>query len=302
MNSQENLANPVQKILLVGTGGTIAGLQETGLQAASVLAYRAGQVPIQALLEAAQSPFMADVVCEQLAQVDSKNMRFALWEKLYARLDAAMHDDEIAAIVITHGTDTMEETAYFLHATLVATKPVILTGAMRPANAQDSDGARNLREALHQATQLSSGIWVSFAAKIFPALTVQKIHATRLDAFDTIEWLDTHDPRFKLEAPVARWPRVEIVMNYAGADGAIVNALVAQKVDGIVVAGTGNATISDGLQAALVLASKAGIAVSLCSRCLKGGAVKSTDHAFDVSPLSAAKARIALMLEWMQAK
>ena len=261
-NSQENLT-----ILLLGTGGTIAGLLENGPQATSSKGYKAAQLPVEALVPASKHR----IVSEQIAQIDSKDMSFAIWEKLYARISAAQNDPAIHAIVITHGTDTMEETAYFLHRTLACTKPVILTGAMRPADAADSDGPQNMAFAIQQAVLLSAGVWLTFAGKVYSGGQVQKVHPTRLDAFDVIESGEaTHAPLALFNPPIQRWPRVEIVLSYAGVSGELVEVLIAQKVDGIVVAGTGNFTVHDALQAKLDKARAAGIAVSLGTRCLAG--------------------------------
>jgi L-asparaginase len=194
-----------------------------------------------------------------------------VWEKLHTRISTAQNDPAIDAVIITHGTDTLEETAYFLHRTIACTKPVILTGAMRPADAPDSDGPQNVVFTLEQAEELSAGIWVVFAGKIFSGDNVRKAHPTRLDAFEVIdEDFVPYTSLIAFSLPIKRWPRVEVVMSYAGADGEIVDALIRQKVDGILVAATGNCTVHDALQAKLDKASQAGIAVSLYSRCLAG--------------------------------
>jgi L-asparaginase len=261
-NSQENLT-----ILVLGTGGTIAGLLENGSQGKQDKAYTSAQLPVEALIPASKHR----IISEQIAQIDSKDMSFAIWEKLYVRISAVQKDPTIHAIVITHGTDTMEETAYFLHRTLACTKPVILTGAMRPADSKDSDGPHNMVFALQQAEYLSAGVWVAFAGRVFSGDNVRKAHPIRLDAFDAID--DDFVPYTSLVAfnpPIKRWPRVEVVMSYAGANGEIIEALIEQQVDGIVVAGTGNFTAHHALETKLEKAREAGIAVSLGTRCLHG--------------------------------
>ena len=290
-HSQQNLSIS-KSILLIGTGGTIAGLGGD--------AYQAAQLPIDvvvASLGASHAPL--DIITEQLAQIDSKDMSFALWERLYTRLAEAMSNEAITAIVMTHGTDTMEETAYFLYRTLACTKPLILTGAMRPADSADSDGARNLGDALAQASRLTSGVWVAFAGRVFSGGNVIKVHPNGLNAFGAFDDASSVDGEasMALQFPIQRWPRVEIVMNYAGATGALVESLIGQSVDGIVVAGTGNGTVSESLEAALQKAYSAGIAVRLATRCLQGGVVKNANHAFPVSELPPIHARISLMLE-----
>jgi L-asparaginase len=261
-NSQENLT-----ILLLGTGGTIAGLLENGSQAKQDKAYTSAQLPVEALIPVSKHR----IISEQIAQIDSKDMSFEIWEQLYARISAAQNDPAIHAIVITHGTDTMEETAYFLHRTLACTKPVILTGAMRPADALDADGPHNMAFAIQQAECLSAGVWVAFAGRVFSGDNVRKAHPIRLDAFESID--DDFVPYTSLVAfnpPIKCWPRVEVVMSYAGAKGETLDALIEQQVDGIVVAGTGSFTVHHALQAKLDKAREAGIAVSLGTRCLHG--------------------------------
>lgn len=265
-NSQENLT-----ILLLGTGGTIAGLLDNATQAHQDGAYTSAQLPVEALIPASKHRILS----EQIAQIDSKDMSFEVWEKLHIRISGAQSDPAIDAIVVTHGTDTMEETAYFLHRTLVCTKPVILTGAMRPADAMDSDGLHNMAFAIEQAEQLNPGVWVAFAGKTYSGGNVQKVHPMRLDAFDVIDKGNAmHVPRSLFNPPIQRWPRVEIVTSYAGGSGALVEALIAQKVDGLVVAGTGNSTVHHALEAALARARGLGIAVSFCTRCLAGRAIQ----------------------------
>lgn len=285
-NSQQNVT-----ILVLGTGGTIAGISTSSMNASQPkrdMAYKSAVLPIYSLVPASKHI----IITEQIAQIDSKDMSFDVWEKLHTRISAAQNDTSIDAIVITHGTDTLEETAYFLHRTIACTKPVILTGAMRPADAMDSDGSQNMAFALEQAALLGAGVWVTFAGKVFSGGNVQKIHPTRLDAFDEINKSDgfqSHKPLILFNPPIKRWPRVEIVMSYAGASGALVEALIAQKVDGIVVAGTGNNTVHDALQASLDKAPEAGIAVALSTRCLQGGGM-----------LTPVQARIELILQLMQ--
>lgn len=263
-NSQENLT-----ILLLGTGGTIAGLLKDNSHTRLGKGYTAAQLPVTALVPASKHR----IVSEQIAQIDSKDMSFEIWERLYLRISEAQIDSSIHAVIIAHGTDTMEETAYFLHRTLACIKPVILTGAMRPADDEDSDGPKNMAFALKQAEQLGAGVWVAFSEKVFSGGNVQKVHSTRLDAFDVIEiesGATSHATPIAFKPPICRWPRVEIVMSYAGADGILVDALIAQKVDGIVIAGTGNNTMSHVLEASLAKAPEAGIAVSLTTRCSAG--------------------------------
>src|SRR4051794_9743617 len=127
----------VRRVVVLGTGGTIAG------KAASIgdnIGYTAGQVGVADLLGGIEPPAGVTLVAEQVAQLDSKDMSFEVWQKLAQRCAHWLARPDVAGIVITHGTDTLEETAFFLHSVLAATKPVVLTCAMRPATALAPDG------------------------------------------------------------------------------------------------------------------------------------------------------------------
>ena len=236
-------------------------------------------------------------------------------------------------MVVTHGTDTLEETAYFLHRVLgsegVGHKPVVLTGAMRPASSMASDGPQNLRDALAVAADpAASGVLVVFAGKVHGAVQVQKVHPYRLDAFDSGEsgpigfveegmlrlaargcWPAPPVPSMPLPAlqgSGAGWPRVEIIMAYAGASARLIDALLSESPDdplrGIVVAATGNGTLHKALEAGLLRARDAGVRVVRATRCSQGrvlaGAMDAIPDSLGLSPL---KARIAMVLDLLQA-
>jgi L-asparaginase len=314
-----------QQIVILGTGGTIAGLSAS---ATDNIGYTAGQVGVDQLVAAI--PSLTDsgpVLTEQVAQVDSKDMSFAVWAQLAARVGQYLARDDVQGLVITHGTDTIEETAFFLQAVVQSAKPVVLTCAMRPANALVPDGPQNVIDAVAVARHPgASGVTVVCAGTIHSAIDVQKVHTYQLDAFSSgdsgpigfIEegklrlvrnWPLAHD----LPAPAAikniaigaespGWPRVEIVMNYAGASGAMVNALVAQGVQGLVVACTGNGSMHHDLEAAVLQARSGGVRVVRATRCVNGRVLpKAGDTLADSQGLSPVKARVALMLELLTA-
>jgi L-asparaginase len=302
-----------RKIVVLGTGGTIAGRGAAG----DNVGYEAGQIDVADLLHGLPASLL-EVVSEQVAQVDSKDMEFGIWLALAQRCAHWLAQDEVAGIVVTHGTDTMEETAFFLQAVLPLAKPVVLTGAMRPATSAAADGPQNLADAIAVAANGGCGVCVVFAGAIHAAGAVAKRNSYRLDAFSSGEggplgFVEEGRPRMlrgwppaaplralATLAPAAQWPRVDIVMNHAGADGAIVRALASDGVAGLIVAGTGNGTLHHGLQAALEQAQAGGIAVRRTTRCPEGPVI---GLAGDVLPhadgLSPVKARIALMLELM---
>lgn len=319
-------------MVVLGTGGTIAG---TAARASDNIGYRAAQVGVAELL--AGVPGMTDVlaghvlVCEQVAQIDSKDMSFAIWTTLARRVQQQLAQDDVSGVVITHGTDTLEETAFFLHAVLPAAlllrKPVVLTCAMRPASALSPDGPQNLLDAVALArTDGACGVMAVCAGVVHAALAVQKVHVYHPDAFSSgdagpLGYIEegrlrlvknwplalTHQVPGALEkaAQINTWPRVEIVMNYAGGSAAVVDAVLqplpsAPPLRGLIVAGTGNGTLHVELVEALRRAEQAGVKAVLASRCGEGRVLPIAGGAFaDSDGLSPVKARVALMLELM---
>lgn len=269
------------RIVVLATGGTIAG--SSGNPASSAR-YQAATVPVSQLVQAV--PALADVACieaEQVAQVDSKDMTFSLWRKLAERLAYWSSQPGVAGIVITHGTDTLEETAMFLHLTQACDVPVVMTAAMRPSTSLSADGPLNLLDAVRVATSPTSrgkGVLVVLNQQIHAARDVAKSHTSSVDAFvspiggplgfvqDSYirfmrepSWLDV--PRL---AVPENWPVVEIVASYAQPGRVMVDALVSASVDGLVVAAAGNGSVHETLAGALVDAAAQGVAVVRSSR------------------------------------
>ncbi len=331
--------NKFEKVVVLGTGGTIAGVASS---AEDLVGYTAGQIDVRRLLDAMAvfGELPLPWVAEQVAQVDSKDMEFALWQQLVRRVEHWLLQPDVRGLVITHGTDTLEETAYFLHRVLpivlppglLRQKPVVLTCAMRPATALQPDGPQNLRDALTLAMSAdAAGVVVVCAGKIHDALHVQKVHTQRLDAFSSgdagaighllpcgqiecLKWpyvpAGTEELAIKnviLHGPTEHWPVVEIVVSHAACHGQVVDALLAQRATaqsallrGIVVAGTGNATLHQALLTALLRAQAAGVRVQRSTRCAFGPVLSAPGAALpDAGGLSPVKARIALMLALM---
>jgi len=305
-----------KKIVVLATGGTIAG---TAAAATDNIGYTAAQLGVQELVAAIPALASVPLETEQVAQVDSKDMSFEIWRELALRVGHWLAQDDVGGVVITHGTDTLEETAYFLQAVLAPAKPVVLTCAMRPATALLADGPQNLLDAIAVAgTPGASGVVAVCAGVVHGALDVAKQHTYRLDAFSSgdagpIGFVEEGRLRLLRDWPMPdehaagalknfvdadRWPRVEIVMNHAGAGAAVVAALMAHGVDGLVVAGTGNGTLHHGLEAALCQAQAQGVKVVRSTRCAQGRVLaKPDDNLPDSRGLSPVKARIALILE-----
>ena len=316
-----------KKVVILGAGGTIAGMaSNTSGNALSNVQYTAGEVGVADLLEAIPVLRQSNLIeTEQVAQVDSKDMSFTVWTALATRVQYHLARVDVAGVVITHGTDTLEETAYFLQAVLNPAKPVVLTCAMRPASALAPDGPQNLLDAVTVANHEGAhGVVVVCAGTIHSAADVQKIHTYQLNAFGSgdagvIGFIEENTLKITRNWPVAReiqaqrateniailcrthaWPVVEIVMSYAGASCAPVDALVAIGVRGLVVAGTGNGTVHKVLEAALMKAQAQGIEVVRATRCNQGRVLPRTDDRFASSNgLSPVKTRIALMLRLM---
>ena len=312
-----------QKIVVLGTGGTIAG---TSAQAGDNIGYTAAQVGVEQLLTAVpglQALAGGALVAEQVAQIDSKDMDGEVWRTLALRCAHHLNDSEVRGVVITHGTDTLEETAWFLHEVLDAAKPVVLTCAMRPATALTPDGPQNLLDAV--ATVLvpgATGVLAVAAGEVHGARYVQKVHPYRVNAFSSgdagpLGWVEEGVVRWACNSPAvqvehadgainnivnaAAWPWVEIVMNHAGASGRAVDALVREGVQGLVVACTGNGTIHRDLEAALVRAQNAGVRVVRSTRCAEGQVLPKPGDALPASQgLSPVKARVALMLDLLR--
>ena len=316
----------MKKLVVLGTGGTIAG---TAASAQDNLGYTAAQVGVEQLLAALPELEGLSLLCEQVAQVDSKDMSTEVWLALAQRVAYWLADDTVQALVVTHGTDTLEETAFFLHQLLRPRKPVVFTCAMRPASARFPDGPQNLLDAVRVAQdEHASGVLVVCAGTVHGAADVQKSHPYRLDAFDSgdcgalayveegrLRWLRqphsggsacTHVLRQIVQGRVD-WPRIEIVYSHAGASAAQVQALLLPQpqlppVAGLVVAATGNGTVHEALLEPLLQAQAQGVRVQRASRChagqiLSGSQPESLPHAGALSPV---KARIALMLDLME--
>ncbi len=292
-------AKKTKKIVVLATGGTIAGL---AADAAKPQNYTAGQVGVADLLQGVAHGGI-ELLTEQVAQIDSKDMSLAVWQSLLARMVHWVDQDDVQGVVITHGTDTLEETAYFLQTILQPTKPVALTCAMLPANAPDSDGPGNLKDALVWVQQpTASGVSVVCAGQVHAGQAVQKSHSHQRNPFSAqagvVHPVALRVPRVAQVLACTQWPRVELVFNHAGADGRLVRSLMAHDApQGWVVAGTGNGTLHHDLEAALLDAQKQGAQVLRASRCAQGGVQSREADVFaHAGGLTAVQARVALLM------
>ncbi|MDP3251718.1 MAG: asparaginase [Hydrogenophaga sp.] len=319
-------SNQAHRLVLLGTGGTIAG---RAAQSADNVGYVAGQVGAMELVAAVPVLGGMPLEVEQIAQIDSKDMVLSVWQSLASRIAAHLERQEVQAVIVTHGTDTIEETAFLLHRMLRPSKPVVLACAMRPATALMSDGPQNLSDAVAVARHAGTeGVVVVCAGQVHGARDVAKVHTYRLDAFDSGDagplacveegqvrefrrW-DGGSADRPFDAPalarlmaVRDLPRVELVTSHADSDGSVVRGLLAfpgeRPLRGIVVAGTGNGTVHQALAAALTEAQERGVRVRLTSRCAGGRVVPHAGLAFeDAGGLSPVKARLSLAMDLLE--
>ena len=301
-------------VVVLATGGTIAG---TAASATQHTGYQAGVLAAADLLAAVPALQGLPLEAHTLAQLDSCDMDHATWALLATRAAEHLARPDVAGVVVTHGTDTLEETAYFLHRTVAAAKPLVLTAAMRPATALSPDGPQNLFDAVTLAREPGAcGVLAVLGGEVFAGADLRKLHGYRVHAFSAgdagpvalledgrIRWLRPwpaaalHPAASKL-GPPEEWPHVDIVLSHAQADGRTVDALVAAGTRGIVIAGTGNGSVHRSLKAAAQRASAQGVRVVRASRCWAGGVVGEEPGALpSCGVLTPVQARIELMLD-----
>jgi L-asparaginase len=305
------------RIVILGTGGTIAG---TAPSPTDAVGYRAAQLGVDALVAAVPALAMRRLECEQVAQIDSKDMDEAIWLALARRAAFHLARPEVRGVVVTHGTDTLEETGYLLQRVLAPARPLVLTAAMRPATSHEADGPQNLLDAVAVAqTPGARGVLAVLAGHVHAGDELRKRHTQRVDAFGSgdagpvahiaagrlarlRDW-PSGDGGLGIERLAEPpWPHVEIVTSHAGAGGALVRAARAAGVRGLVVAATGNGTVHHALLEALLEAQAAGVVVWRSTRCLDGGVLPHPDDRLaSAGALTPVQARIELQLQLMGA-
>ena len=310
-------------VIILATGGTIAGNAAEGT---ATTGYKAGALGIEVLLKAV--PAISDyahVTGEQIAALDSKDMTDEIWLKLARRANELLALEEVDGLVITHGTDTLEETAYFLNLTVHSKKPVVITGAMRPATAISADGPMNLLNAVRLAAcpqAYDRGVLVCLNDQIDSARNVTKAHTTSLDTFNSplgpLGYMNDGQPTFyntvdrrhagNTEFDVTNatsLPYVKIIYGHANDDALFVDAALQAGAKGIVYAGTGNGSIHKNAEEALARASKAGIVVVRSTHAGSGTVIPAEQSYIDAGflngdSLNPQKCRILLQLALMK--
>ena len=305
----------VKKIMIIGTGGTIAG---TGNGASALTEYRAGSIGVQELMQAVPTlegygPFESI----QFSNIDSSEMSPYRWVRLALLINDIAKRDDITGIVITHGTDTMEETAYFLHLTVDVDIPVVMTGSMRPATALSADGPVNLLQAVQVARSENAwnqGVLVVMNGYIDSAREVAKLHTTDVATFGNAQLghmgcvqngtayfyytprrKHTSNSEFILSEEV-ELPSVGIVNLYGGMDTEILT-MVARQSQGLIVGGFGHGTLPQGVRDTLKKITIPKVRSSRIGNGIVSSNSSDAKEGFIVSDsLSPVKARILLML------
>jgi L-asparaginase len=268
------------KIVLLSTGGTIASKKnpETGR-------YMAGAMTGEELASLCELPDHMDIEVESVLQVPSNQMNFEYFIPLKQKIEEVFQDKEVDGIVVTHGTDTMEETAYFLDLTIADERPVVMTGSQRVPDALGSDAYPNVRQAIlvaGHADSRSAGTLVLFNERIYAARHVMKYHASNLDGFMSpgYGYLGTvdEDQVYFYQKPLRRGtyaigdtlPDVEIVKSYAGAKGWFVTSALEAGAKGLILEGTGRGHVAPPMMEAIRAAAGKGMTIVITSGTLEG--------------------------------
>ena len=309
------MASSKIRLAVLATGGTIAG---TGNHANSAQ-YTSAILGIEHLLQQLPVPPHVELTGYQLDNIGSQAVDIAHWQRWHHQISQLI--SEYDGLVLLHGTDTLEETAYFLNLTLASHKPVVITGAMRPATAIGSDGPSNLLDAIQVAScrrAYNSGVLVVFSGQIFSARGVRKVSTTRLDAFadpdaGSLGQVHGNEVRFHRELiqrhtsssefagyTLRNLARVAILYGYTADTSYQVHAVQQQGEQGLIMAGVGNGNLNPALQTTLSQAVAHGLVVVRASRTHQGavtaGEIDDEQSGFVRSPLSPVKSRILLML------
>jgi L-asparaginase len=310
--------NHMPRVIILATGGTIAGSAESPTQAT----YSPGVISVDQIIATVPDiGKVAQLKGIQVCNISSQNMELSVWLKLYNIIDSLFTNNLCDGVVITHGTDTMEETAYFLNLTIKHSKPVVLTGSMRPSTSLSADGPFNLFNAVCVAASpksVSRGVMVVMNDYILSADDVIKTNTVNTASFSCpnygpLGYIRDGEPRFYRECTLRNTinsefdikgqktlPQVEIIYSYAFSSDIPIKALIAAKVDGIIIAGVGHGNYNRSIAYELENAFKNGIVVVRSTRISMGG-VDVTAEEYDpdcpVSYLkSPQKARILLMI------
>ncbi|MES2758380.1 MAG: type II asparaginase [Pseudomonadota bacterium] len=320
--AQAQVAAPrLANVTILATGGTIAG---TGATSTTTVGYTAATVGVQNLIKAVpELAKVANVSGEQVFQIASENMSNEHWLALAKRVNALLAQANVDGIVITHGTDTLEETAYFLNLVVKSRKPVVLVGAMRPSTALSADGPINLYNSVLLAASpdaVGKGVLVAMNDQIQTARDITKTNTSTLDSFRSPElgmigYIQGGKPFFYRQptrkhtvesefdvGALQSLPQVDIVYGHANVSPVALDAFVAAGAKGVIHAGVGNGSLAAKVLPSLKSARQKGVLIVRASRVGQGilarnGEANDDELDFVVADtLNAQKARILLML------
>jgi len=312
-------------IVILATGGTIAGIAGS---TTTTVGYTAAAITVETLIEMVpEIESIAKISGLQVAQISSQDMNNHIWLSLGEKVNELLSSPDVDGVVITHGTDTMEETAYYLHLVVSSEKPVVLVGAMRPSTAMSADGPNNLYNAVVLAGSDNArrkGVLVVMNDTIYSAREVTKASTFLTDAFQApglgaLGYIQSNVAHFYKEpiglhtvnsrfskVEIAELPKVDIAYGYANVTRVAVDAFAANGSQGIIYAGTGNGSLTGEITDALIEARRGGVIIVRSSRVGSGlvarnGEVNDDDLDFVVSnTLNPQKARVLLLLALTQ--
>ena len=304
-----------KRVSVFATGGTIAGIAGSAIAAD----YKSGQIEIDEYLQRVGGLGLeAELSGKQIANIDSADVGPDVWNELHAQISAALADGNCDGVIVTHGTDTLEETAFLLDLTLPANKPVVVVGAMRPADAVGYDGLRNFANAVGVACDEDAsgrGVVVVMGDRVFAARDVRKVRTRGTDAFkgfpresiglvtpSSVEWFGAawrkdRSARFDW---CHNFPIVPIAYLYAGMQPEALACLLGDNAQGVVIAGVGEGNMSQVVRQELARFAATGRPVVRASRADEGlvdREAEDAENGFVASrALNPQKARILLQL------
>ena len=318
--NQPNETQELPEVVVMATGGTIAGTAARAVDSV----YQAGDVPVQGLIDAVpEASCLAKLTGIQIASIGSQDMNDQIWMKLAEELDSQLSKPEVSGAVITHGTDTMEETAYYLNLVVDSDKPVVLTGAMRPTTALSADGPLNFYNSVAVAASEKArgyGVLVVANDSIHGARGVAKTNTLTVQTFESSnmgllgalhygkfrmyrqpQWKHTTNSSFSIRS-IESLLKVVVVFAHSNMDGDFIRAAVEMGAKGIVLAGVGNGNASKLAIEAMHDARKQGVVIVRSTRSSSGAVLRNHEIdddslGFVVSDqLNPAKARVLLQL------
>ncbi len=321
-----SIAEAKKNIVVIATGGTIAGVGAS----ADDSKYSASKVGVDGIIASVPNiANLANLKGEQLFQMSSENMNSETWLKIAKRVYELTDRNDVDGIVITHGTDTIEETAYFLNLVIKTKKPIVIVGAMRPSTSISADGPLNLYNAVAVAASSEArnkGVLVVFNDNIYNARDVAKTNTNNVATFASnnfgpignvyygkvriyFEPLRNHTNKSTFDVRnLTSLPKVDILYGYTNQDTSTLDALITNKTHGIVFAGVGDGNLGKDTLARAIEASKTGVKIVRSSRLGSGFVVRNAEINDDeygfitADNLTPQKARILLMLSLTKTK